>query len=55
MAAPPSFGPSKSRSVFILPPELATYAQDGKVLSGDESFDSAAHRVAFPAAAENCK
>jgi hypothetical protein len=47
MAAPPFSGPSKFRSVSVLPPELATYAQDGKVFSADESFDSAAHRVAF--------
>src|SRR5215467_9039173 len=48
IAAPPFSRPSKSRSVSIFfPGELATYAQDRKVFSGDESFDSAAHRVAF--------
>ena len=48
MAAPPFSRPSKSRSVSIFFPRgLATYAQDRKVFSGDESFDSAAHRAAF--------
>lgn len=48
MAAPPYSRPSKSRRVSTFCPRgLATYASDRKVFSGDESSDSAAHRVAL--------